>query len=90
MATLSVRNLPEEIHAALRQRAAQAGISMEAEVRNILVRACQSKPLEQARLQETLAKIRQWALQLPGIQAKPHSAVDTFLAERRREAMHEW
>jgi plasmid stability protein len=36
MAMLTVRNLPEEIHRALRVRAAQHGHSMEAEVREIL------------------------------------------------------
>lgn len=36
MAMLTVRNLPEEVHRALRVRAAQHGQSMEAEVRQIL------------------------------------------------------
>ncbi len=36
MAMLTVRNLPEEVHRALRARAAQHGQSMEAEVRAIL------------------------------------------------------
>jgi antitoxin FitA len=36
MAVLTVRNLPEEVHRALRLRAAQHGRSMEAEVRAIL------------------------------------------------------
>ncbi|MGL4574344.1 MAG: FitA-like ribbon-helix-helix domain-containing protein [Burkholderiaceae bacterium] len=36
MAILTVRNLPEEVHRALRVRAAQHGHSMEAEVRDIL------------------------------------------------------
>ena len=36
MAMLTVRNLPEEVHRALRVRAAQHGQSMEAEVRAIL------------------------------------------------------
>lgn len=36
MATLTVRNLPDEVHRALRVRAAQRGRSMEAEVRAIL------------------------------------------------------
>lgn len=37
MAMLTVRNLPDEVHRALRVRAAQRGHSMEAEVREILV-----------------------------------------------------
>lgn len=36
MAMLTVRNLPQEIHRALRTRAANHGHSMEAEVREIL------------------------------------------------------
>ena len=36
MAMLTVRNLSEEVHRALRVRAAQHGQSMEAEVRDIL------------------------------------------------------
>ncbi len=36
MAMLTVRNLPEAVHRALRVRAAQNGQSMEAEVREIL------------------------------------------------------
>ena len=36
MAMLTVRNIPDEVHRALRMRAAQHGQSMEAEVREIL------------------------------------------------------
>jgi len=36
MAMLTVRNLPDEVHRALRVRAARYGRSMEAEVRQIL------------------------------------------------------
>ncbi len=36
MAMLTVRNLPDEVHRALRVRAARHGHSMEAEVREIL------------------------------------------------------
>ena len=36
MAMLTVRNIPEEVHRALRVRAARHGHSMEAEVREIL------------------------------------------------------
>ena len=43
MAMLTVRNLPEEVHRALRVRAAQHGHSMEAEVRDILESAISPK-----------------------------------------------
>ena len=36
MATLSIRNLPDDDHKLLRMRAAEHGVSMEAEVRAIL------------------------------------------------------
>ncbi len=39
MPMLTVRNIPEEVHRALRVRAAQHGQSMEAEVREILASA---------------------------------------------------
>ncbi len=43
MAMLTVRNLPEGVHRALRVRAAQHGQSMEAEVREILEAAISPK-----------------------------------------------
>ena len=39
MAVLTVRNLPDEVHRALRLRAAQNGRSTESEVREILANA---------------------------------------------------
>ena len=39
MAMLTIRNISDEVHRALRVRAAQHGHSMEAEVREILVSA---------------------------------------------------
>ncbi len=42
MAMLTVRNLPDEVHRALRVRAAQHGRSTEAEVREILSVAVKS------------------------------------------------
>jgi len=41
MATLTVRNLPPEVHRALRVRAAAHGRSTEAEIREILSQAVQ-------------------------------------------------
>ena len=48
MAMLTVRNLPDDVHRALRVRAAQHGHSTEAEVREIL--ACAVKPESRVRL----------------------------------------
>ena len=53
MSVLTVRNLPEEIHRALRMRAAARGHSTEAEVRAILADAV--KPA--VRMGDALAKL---------------------------------
>ena len=43
MSAVTVRNLPEETHRALKRRAAQHGRSTEAEIRNILENAVRPK-----------------------------------------------
>lgn len=55
MATLTVRNLPDEVHRALRVRAAMRGRSTEAEVRAILENAV--KPAERIRMGDALAAL---------------------------------
>lgn len=55
MAMLTVRNLPDDVHRALRVRAAQHGRSTEAEVREILASAV--KPEARVRLGEALAAL---------------------------------
>jgi antitoxin FitA len=55
MAILTVRNLPDEVHRALRLRAAQHGRSTEAEVRAILEEAV--KPEGRLKLGSLLADI---------------------------------
>ena len=55
MAMLTVRNLPDDIHRALRVRAAQHGQSTEAEVREILAAAVKSET--RVRLGEALAAL---------------------------------
>jgi plasmid stability protein len=52
---LTVRNLPDEVHRALRVRAAQHGRSTEAEVREILAFAV--KPEMRVRLGDALAAL---------------------------------
>jgi plasmid stability protein len=52
---LTVRNLPDEVHRALRVRAAQHGRSAEAEVREILANAV--KPEARVRLGDALAAL---------------------------------
>lgn len=55
MAMLTVRNLPDEVHRALRVRAAQHGRSTEAEVREILAMAV--KPETRMRMGDALAAL---------------------------------
>jgi len=55
MAILTVRNVPDEVHRALRVRAAQHGRSTEAEVREIL--AAVVKPEKRVHMGEALAAI---------------------------------
>ncbi len=55
MAMLTVRNLPDDVHRALRVRAAQHGRSTEAEVREILAGAV--KPETRVRLGDALAAL---------------------------------
>lgn len=55
MAMLTVRNLPDDVHRALRVRAAQHGRSTEAEVREILAVAV--KPASRVLLGDALAAL---------------------------------
>lgn len=55
MASVTVRNLPDETHRALRVRAAMAGRSTEAEIRIILENA--ARPEGRIKLGSLLAKI---------------------------------
>jgi antitoxin FitA len=55
MAMLTVRNLPDDVHRALRVQAAQHGRSTEAEVREILAAAV--KPNTRVRLGDSLAEL---------------------------------
>lgn len=55
MAAITVRNLPEEVHRALRVRAAMHGRSTEAEVRDILEAAV--RPQGRVKLGSLLAEI---------------------------------
>lgn len=55
MPSITVRNVPDEIHRALRVRAAQHGRSAEAEIRDILEQAV--KPEQRVRLGDALAAL---------------------------------
>ena len=83
MAILNIRNLPDDVHARLRVRAAENGRSMEAEARAILMDACgpSGTPADPASLPGWVDSLYRGA--------KPSSVVDDLLAERRREAESE-
>lgn len=55
MAILTVRNVPDEVHRALRVRAARRGRSTEAEIRDILANAV--KPEKRVRMGDALAAL---------------------------------
>ena len=55
MASITVRNVPDDVHRALRVLAAQHGRSAEAEIRDILERA--AKPAKRIRLGDALAAL---------------------------------
>lgn len=55
MPSVTIRNLPDEIHRAIRVRAAQHGCSIEAEMRDILESAV--KPQGRVKLGSMLAEI---------------------------------
>lgn len=55
MANLTIRSLPDDVHRALRLRAADHGRSTEAEVRAILEQAV--KPVDRVRMGDALAAL---------------------------------
>lgn len=81
MATLTIRNLPDDVRDRLRIRAARAGVSMEAEVRSILIRASIGTP-------ETAGSLQAWVDDLYGPR-RPKGVVDALVEERRSEATRE-
>jgi plasmid stability protein len=85
MATLTIRNLPDDIRDKLRIRAAQNGRSMEAEARDVLAKAyeppadAEQRLSVQERIERAQAIIQPYLK--PGV-----SLVDELLAERRAAA----
>jgi hypothetical protein len=96
MATLTVRNIPDEDLAALRVRAAEHGRSMESEVRE-LIRAATPRRNRVAppRVEDLPPVSPEVRARVEAVQAKvraafggemPKGRVDAFLAERRAAA----
>lgn len=83
MAVLNIRNLPDDVHARLRVRAAQAGRSMEAEAREILTTACRTVEGRQPP-----SVLQDLVDELYGAH-KPTDVVRFLIEERRHEAERE-
>jgi plasmid stability protein len=81
MPTLTIRNLPDHVHSALRTLAAQDGISVEAEVRNILTNVCTNNRRPANNLQQLVDQLYQGK--------KPDNVVEALLQERKTEAAKE-
>ena len=83
MATLTVRDLPDEDRDALRVRAAEHGRSMEAEVRALIHDALHApaKASAEARVKRVQDRIR-----AANGGVMPTGVVDQFIAERRSAA----
>ena len=83
MATLTIRNLPDEVRDALRVRAAKAGRSMEAEARRLIQLMLSIAP--ETSVEERVQKIQAEVRDLFGGKL-PSRGVDRFIAERRLAA----
>jgi plasmid stability protein len=83
MAILNIRNLPADVHAQLRLRAARHGRSMEAEAREILARACRTEGRHLG-----VDALQAWVDRLYG-KRKPKGVAGQLIAERRRAARDE-
>lgn len=88
MATLTIRNLPAEVHDALRRRAADNRRSMEAEAREVLAASVDRRPTPEEKARALAAL---WALDPGPRPGEPAgwSTVDEFLAEKHLEAAWE-
>jgi len=80
MATLTIRNLPDDVYARLRIRAAENQRSMEAEARELV-----SEGLTRAKLSpdEFVRRMEKTMATLPK-EGRENFTVDKFLAERRK------
>ena len=83
MGILNIRNLADDVHQKLRERAAANGRSMEAEAREIIASALTKKP------RVTTVEELQALVDRLYAGRKPKSAVDDLIKERRREARRE-
>jgi plasmid stability protein len=83
MATLTVRNLPDEVRDQLCVRAARNGRSMEAEARAVLAAGVSGENRSQEQ-KDVRARLRCLQEIMKPYRSKDRSVVDEFLAERRK------
>lgn len=83
MAVLTVRNLPDEVHRALRLRAAQHGRSTEAEIRAILAEAVEQP--DRVKVGTLLASLSREA----GLTNADVTSLEQVMSERRGDDPHE-
>jgi plasmid stability protein len=89
MATLTIRNLPDDLRDKLRVRAAQAGRSMEAEARAILIESLRKRKLSDTQLSAGLRRAQNWVAAHRKPVAGETSSVDALIRDRRREVIAE-
>ena len=82
MANVTVRNLPDAVHRALRVRAAHHGRSTEAEIREILETA--ARPPQRVKLGSLLASI---AREAGGLTDEEHAVFDSVRYKTPAEPM---
>jgi plasmid stability protein len=83
MATLTIPDLPDEVHEALRARAARNGRSPEAEVRLLIAEAVAERA---APADDVRARVKRLQDMVARHVPPGSYSVDRFLAERREEA----
>ena len=89
MATLTIRNVPENVHKGLRLRAAENGRSVEEEIRRILAEqvlpaAEYTNPKTPEEIDAAVKEVQELFKPLRG-----KYSVDQFIAEKREEAARE-
>jgi len=82
MANVNVRNLPDEVHRAIRIQAAHHGRSTEAEIRDILERA--AKPQGRVKLGSFLAAI---ARDADGLTDEEHALLESVRGKSAARAV---
>ena len=87
MATLTIRNLSDRVRDRIRVRAAKRGVSMEAEVRDILAQAVE--PHSDRKQSQSVAELQHWiAANRKGPRSDKNDSA-ALIRDRRRETIME-